>query len=89
MNAIRKALICVHRECSDFPVDRPKPSTAYPGALGPLPVSQWVSPELHADILAIYAEGGVTYEDVARMTRVSAATVGRRVRRDRRERRAA
>lgn len=73
-----------------MPVDHPPiPSKTYPGALGPLPMSQWVSPELDADILAIYAEGGVTYEDVARMTRVSAATVGRRVRRDRRERRAA
>ncbi len=29
MNAIRKALIRVHRECPDFPVDRPKPSDVF------------------------------------------------------------
>ncbi len=29
MNAMKQALIAAHRECPDFPVDRPKPSTAF------------------------------------------------------------
>ncbi len=29
MSAIRQALIRAHRECPDFPVERPEPSTAF------------------------------------------------------------